>query len=476
AAQIAGLVSAADLATRNGDTTSASRYLSTADNWRTSVDGWTYTTSGHLSGGQYYERIDNNGNPNDGATLGIKNGGGNWDERDVVDGGFLDLVRLGVKSPADAHITTSLATVDATIKRTINGYDYWYRYNHDGYGETSTGQPYTGAGVGRLWPVLSGERGEYALAAGQSPAPYLAALARSADEGDLIPEQIWDVASGHGFTQGYATNSANPLDWALGQYIRLAQSADAGRNLDTPQVVCQRYGTCPGTASTQTFTVTVPSATDATGRTVYLAGTFSRLTPPLTDWMAGGVAMARVDATHWRATVNVAAGTALQYKYTLGDWTAVEKTAGCADTANRAVTTTTAGTTTDTVPAWGGFCPAPSQGQLNMQVTVPASTDGTGRPVYLAGNLSVLGGGQADWAAGGASATRIDATHWNLTLLGIPGAALQYKITLGDWNYVERDPGCADIANRTVTLPAAGVVTTVPVTVANWRSVSPCSP
>jgi glucoamylase len=246
AAEIAGLVSAADIAARNGDAASANTYLSTADSWRSSVDGWTYTTSGHLTGNRYYERIDNNGNPNDAARLSIGNGGGDWDERDVVDGGFLELVRLGIKAPADLHVTNSLITLDATIKRTINGYDYWYRYNHDGYGETATGGPYTGAGVGRLWPVLSGERGEYALARGLPVTPYLGAMARAATEGNLIPEQIWDATSAYGFTRGYATDSANPLSWALGQYVRLARSADNGTNLDTPQVVCRRYGTCPG--------------------------------------------------------------------------------------------------------------------------------------------------------------------------------------------------------------------------------------
>jgi glucoamylase len=245
AAQIAGLVCAADIAAKNGDTASANTYWSTADDWRHRVGDWTYTTSGHLTGGQYFERIDNNGNPDDGATLSIANGGGDQDERDVVDGGFLELVRLGIMSPTDTRVTNSLITLDATIKRTINGYDYWYRYNHDGYGETSTGDPYTGAGVGRLWPILSGERGEYALRRGLPVTPHLAAMARAATEGYLIPEQIWDVASAHGFTQGYATNSANPLSWALGQYVRLARSVDEGTNLDTPQVVCRRYGTCP---------------------------------------------------------------------------------------------------------------------------------------------------------------------------------------------------------------------------------------
>src|SRR5207248_3760101 len=94
AAEIAGLVSAADVAARNGDAGSATTYLNTADAWQRQVDGWTATSSGHLAAGTYYERIDGDGNPNDGQQLCIANGGGCFDERDVVDAGFLELVRL----------------------------------------------------------------------------------------------------------------------------------------------------------------------------------------------------------------------------------------------------------------------------------------------------------------------------------------------------------------------------------------------
>ncbi len=51
AAEIAGLVSAADIATKNGDTAAATGYLSTADSWRARVNDWTYTTSGTCPAG-----------------------------------------------------------------------------------------------------------------------------------------------------------------------------------------------------------------------------------------------------------------------------------------------------------------------------------------------------------------------------------------------------------------------------------------
>jgi hypothetical protein len=223
------------------------------------------------AGGQYYERIDDNGSPNDGHTLCVANGGGCIDERDVVDAGFLDLVRLGVKPPNDFHVTASLPVVDQTIRtRTPEG-DLWHRYNHDGYGETTSGAPFTGGGVGRLWPVLGGERGEYALAAGQpaGAAAALATMAGAANQGLLIPEQVWDQPNGSGFTLGQGTGSATPLAWSMAQFVRLAVSISAGRDVETPAVVAARY------VAARTVTVTVPASTDGTGRTVFLAGTLS---------------------------------------------------------------------------------------------------------------------------------------------------------------------------------------------------------
>lgn len=241
AAEIAALVCAADIATANGDQGAADYYLAVADEWQRNVERWTYTTTGTLASHGYYERIDGSGDPNDNAQLTIANGGGTWWEKDVVDAGFLELVRLGVKRADDPHIVNSLSTVDSTIRVAAPQGDIWYRYNHDGYGETSDGRPYTGAGIGRLWPVLSGERGQYELAAGRPAAKYLATMAGSAAAGRQIPEQVWDRADAHGFTFGQPTGSATPLSWAHGQFVRLASNISAGRNLETPSVVADRY-------------------------------------------------------------------------------------------------------------------------------------------------------------------------------------------------------------------------------------------
>ncbi|WP_026411027.1 glycoside hydrolase family 15 protein [Actinomadura oligospora] len=246
AAEIAGLVCAGDIARRNGDTASATTYENTADSWRNSLDGWTFTTSGYFGDHSYYERIEHDTNPND--TYARAFADGTWWERDIVDGGFLELVRLGVRPASYGNVTASLPELDAVASVTApNGDVYWHRYNHDSYGESQddgTGWP-AGHGhpTGRAWPLLSGERGEYELAAGRPATAQLKVMADSANDGHLIPEQVWDRTDQYGFTFGKATGSAAPLAWAEAQYVRLALSIDVGRPVDRPSIVTSRYGT-----------------------------------------------------------------------------------------------------------------------------------------------------------------------------------------------------------------------------------------
>lgn len=246
AAEIAGLVCAARIASINLDQVAADRYLTYADEWAHKIESWTVTTNGTLDPGSYYLRITDNKDPNDGARIEINSGGGVYDEREIVDAGFLELVRLGIKPPTDAVIVNSLAVVDRSLlKRTDTG-SGWHRYNHDAYGETHEGGDYNGtSGMGRLWTLLTGERGEYELAAGNFGAARsrLEAMMSSANEGLMIPEQIWDgeERSGTRFRQGKGTGSATPLAWSMAQFIRLAVNVQVGRNTETPALVQARY-------------------------------------------------------------------------------------------------------------------------------------------------------------------------------------------------------------------------------------------
>ncbi len=110
-----------------------------------------------------------------------------------------------------------------------------------------------------------------------------------------------------------------------------------------------------------------------------------------------------------------------------------------------------------------------------FNVTVPSSTDSTGRSVHIAGTLSRLEGGLPDWDPGAVALTRVDATHWTITLYGLEATQLEYKYTLGDWDHVEKGASCDELANRQLTLSyGASGTQTVNDTVQNWRNVAPC--
>jgi len=253
AAEIAGLVAAADIARQNRDSASASQWEATADSWRASLTSWTFASNGFWGGHRYYERIDESraSDPNDLNDRRCFQEGCFY-AHDVADFGFLELVRLGVLAPDDSNASLSIpaaasaSDANSTVQVTTpNGDIYFHRYNHDNYGESNedcSGWPSSGARrFGRLWPLLSGERGQYEIANGRSAAAYLQSMADAANDGYFIPEQVWDNPDVSCFALGRPTGSAAPLNWAEGQYLRLSQSIDAGYNLDTPSVVKAKY-------------------------------------------------------------------------------------------------------------------------------------------------------------------------------------------------------------------------------------------
>lgn len=254
AAEIAGLVCAAEIARRNDAGASAAIYLAAADEWARNVERLTATSTGMHGDGNYYIRIAHtDDDPNDGDLMNAGNGGADYDEREYVDAGFLELVRLGIKRADDPLIAKSVAVVDKVLRvETPNG-AAWYRYNHDGYGEMDDGRPWNFdgkyTGKGRLWALLSGERGQYELARGERTAARarLDHMLGFANEGLMLPEQIWDRRESPGaqFVFGEGTGSATPLAWTMAQFIRLAANLSEGRNLETPDIVAARYTTQP---------------------------------------------------------------------------------------------------------------------------------------------------------------------------------------------------------------------------------------
>ena len=93
----------------------------------------------------------------------------------------------------------------------------------------------------------------------------------------------------------------------------------------------------------------------------------------------------------------------------------------------------------------------------------------------IAGFLDRLNGRLPQWNPGGVALTRVDATHWTITLTGKETVQIEYQYTLGSWDYVEKDGVCGEVGNRQLTLSyGATGIQTINDTVLNWRNVAPC--
>jgi glucoamylase len=166
---------------------------------------------------------------------------------ELVSTDFLQLVRFGIRPPDHPVVRDTIAVIDGVLKVDTPNGPAWRRYNRDGYGERADGGPFLGAGIGRAWPLLIGERGHYALCAGEDPLPYLQAMNRMAGRGKLIPEQVWDTDAlpAKFLYPGQPTGSAMPLVWAHAEFVKLAASRDAGRPVDRLASVASRYANPP---------------------------------------------------------------------------------------------------------------------------------------------------------------------------------------------------------------------------------------
>ena len=251
AASIAALVCGAELVGEDtGD------ILQLADDWNARIEDWCTGRDGSLATrfgvDRYYLRAVSPRIFQDAAAsrdpVPLRNQQGDvWVAADtLVATDFLQLVRFGLRRADDPAVTATLTLVDAMLRGETPMGAGWYRYNGDGYGEREDGGPFNGAGRGRLWPLLSGERGHYELAAGRDAAAQTMLRAMMAMSGrcGLIPEQVWDAAPipAKGLFPGRPSGSAMPLVWAHAEFIKLAASLRVGHPVDRPEPVWLRYG------------------------------------------------------------------------------------------------------------------------------------------------------------------------------------------------------------------------------------------
>jgi glucoamylase len=249
---IAALVCAAEFATKHSHTDTRDFIFAYADWLAAHIEEWTATTRGELVKDipRHYIRInptdpqtpDPHANPNT-TTIQISNGGGIHPARNVVGGDFLQLVRLGIRDANDPVVCDSIKVMDRVLKQKLPQGPCWRRYNHDGYGQKDDGSAYDGTGVGRSWPILTGERGHYELAAGRDPLPFIKALEKFANAGGLLSEQLWDDDDfpDGGMKRGQPTGAAMPLCWSHAEYISLVRSAHDGVCFDRIEPAFQRY-------------------------------------------------------------------------------------------------------------------------------------------------------------------------------------------------------------------------------------------
>jgi glucoamylase len=256
AAVIAGLICAAEI-TRDHDSLELAVFYEEFADWiEHHLEEWTVTNQGVLlpEVKRHYMRIRP---PEQGEAYACESCGvetihlnnrppgtrESFQAREVIDGGFLELVRYGVRRADDPLIVDSLKVVDAVLKRGLPQGPGWLRYNWDGYGQRPDGGPFLGWGQGRVWPLLTGERAHYELAAGKDISSLIETYERFATIGKMMPEQVWDepnMPSAH-LQLGQPAGSAVPLVWAHAEYLKLLRSALDGKVFDRIDPVYTRY-------------------------------------------------------------------------------------------------------------------------------------------------------------------------------------------------------------------------------------------
>ncbi len=428
--EVAGLVAAAAIARVHGDTSSERLFLATADNFRRLILTATVTSNGPLSSQPYFIRVDKTGNPDAAYSYTLGNGDPNsYDQRAVVDQGFLELVRLGELPASDPLITNSLAVTGKTISAPTPSGTGILRYNGDGYGDCEqpvfkdcqvTGQPWatTDQGTGHPWPVLSGENGEYQILTGNSAAlgADLDFMLNSASGVGLVPEQVWNYpdvpaspygsdpsTASIGFTDGQPDGSAAPLTWAQSQLLRLISDRAAGQLLEQPSIVAGRYATPPAAAPlTVTAPLTVsggnvpenltrPSVTvDAPSVTV----TGSTAPGATVDVAVSGTAPGAAAPATTISTVTAGSAGAYSVPVTLQPGTDSVEVAATAGAAARAATSEAIFTVTDLyVPGTVVLSapPAPGGGNGPGTYAYPTAMNSDGSPVFAPGSFRLNG-------------------------------------------------------------------------------------
>ncbi|MGR3249182.1 MAG: glycoside hydrolase family 15 protein [Paracoccus sp. (in: a-proteobacteria)] len=229
------------------DADTAAEALDLADDWCARIEDWCWVdrsrwTDARGATGHYIRIAPDGGGKTGQVRLGNRNGE-TIAAADLVAMEFSYLTRLGLRAPDDPRMIQTLKVVDHVLASETPSGRVYHRYNQDGYGEYADGAPYNGAGIGRGWPFLVGERGHLALDLGASADPFLATMLACASIGGLMPEQVWDSdpIPGRGLYPGRPSGSAMPLLWTHAEFIKLLIARREGKPVERLACVATRY-------------------------------------------------------------------------------------------------------------------------------------------------------------------------------------------------------------------------------------------
>jgi glucoamylase len=274
---IAALACTAEWSKEFGRTDVADFVFAYADWLASHVEDWTVTTQGELVEGirRHYIRItpadpnapDPHADPNM-AMVQIANGGGLHPTRNIVGGDFLHLVRFGIRHANDPLVRDSIEVIDRVLKHDLPQGPGWRRYNHDCYGQKDDGSAFDGTGVGRCWPILTGERGHFELAAGRDPKPFITTIENFSNQGGMLTEQVWDGNDlpDAKMRRGFPTGAAMPLCWSHAEYVSLVRSRHDGVCFDRVEPAYQRYVVNPVQSRYEIWTLRHPLRRVVRGR------------------------------------------------------------------------------------------------------------------------------------------------------------------------------------------------------------------
>jgi len=157
AAAVAALLATAEFADDAHETAAAEHLRVVADYWQDSLERWTF-----LESEQRYVRLagDLEGGAQPAEAVGLE---------------ALELVRRGLRRHNDPRVLSTLSRADSELRIPLPQGQGWHRFSGDTYGEADDGESGSGdqPGQGHAWPLLTGERAHYALAAGDQVLDYL---------------------------------------------------------------------------------------------------------------------------------------------------------------------------------------------------------------------------------------------------------------------------------------------------------------